>query len=1113
MASPNACGCVALLLSAAKACGLAYTPHSIRRVLENGASHVEGSDVWSMGRGLLNVPRSWTLMQRGAERAEAEKRSQAEAARRHTGDEAGATDEPWAAPRGAKAGAAASSPSGAAGAVADAGWRGIDAGAPGSDAETLPAWARGVVGASRLRFERDSDMPVACVPTRCAVGEAEGEDWTVPALEVTVPFQGASSGDGADSGVYWREPAQSRAASTVNVSVATVWHPAVHERVRLLFERRYALASTASWVRPAGHVTLSSKGAGFSAHVDPTGLPPGAHYAEIRAYRVRAAGERGGAAIDQGPDFFVPVTVIRPETAVAATSAAPSFRFERLPAGCVTHTSTNDPAAASAAAARSPSSPAAAASAPAAAALRTFALTPGHVERRFVVVPEGCTWAEMVVRRLDDGNDDDSEEAVGAPSPDGPRGRDAAAAAAAASSSWYGSAGIVSGGDDDAGSPDADASRADAQDAGPVRDMSSRIVAMHCMQVVPHTSERKTVKEVYARLCPGEEATMCLAVQPGRVMEAVVAQYWSSLGATLVSATVRFRGVSLPRSIAASPFDGAFRVDVASPAHDVLLRPEASLKDVRVAVAPSAASVDALGTRDRDEAGRQLYRLRLRYDYTCGAAAETVVPVLGGAHHLLYESPHMCQGVYFIDTTPALPGGAPASAALLRAVPGATGVAGAVAGFSDAFGDKVSLLAGRKYAVVAQLVGADRAALDTLSHLVLTVTRPLPAPVKLVARPTLHDAQAPTGAARLGPRKLRRGTTASVFFEIPGPKALPAGLPAGAQLVGTVNMADYSAATTAAKDGRCPGGEAEIVLTLTAPIAAPAAPTASSAASPAAPKSVEDQVHEVVRDASLAALAKLKGEPFDVLYDTLAAESPSHLPLLLAALARRSAEVDPLAPGAGGVAGAASASAGDGDHKAARELVDDIVAGIEAAVSPDEVAAYFSRRYDEAEADAEARARRKTMTERRDALLKALWARVRSRIALVGPAAAAGEAGGAIRHALASAEDDAAFSRSLSALRELEDTGKGEYRLAELEEALRREQPGKALTIVNAVLAGSAADAAKVASPAQLRALRLGAARRVGEDCKGAAAGAWESVVARYCAEDAALRAGNEAVF
>lgn len=64
MSSPNACGNIALLLSALKAEGIPYSPHSIRRALENTAQPVPGVEVFAQGRGLIQIDRAYEYLRR-----------------------------------------------------------------------------------------------------------------------------------------------------------------------------------------------------------------------------------------------------------------------------------------------------------------------------------------------------------------------------------------------------------------------------------------------------------------------------------------------------------------------------------------------------------------------------------------------------------------------------------------------------------------------------------------------------------------------------------------------------------------------------------------------------------------------------------------------------------------------------------------------------------------------------------------------------------------------------------------------------------------------------------------------------------------------------------------
>ena len=54
MASPNAAGCVSLLVSALKQLKIPYTPYSVRRAVQNSALKLD-VDVFAQGHGLIQV--------------------------------------------------------------------------------------------------------------------------------------------------------------------------------------------------------------------------------------------------------------------------------------------------------------------------------------------------------------------------------------------------------------------------------------------------------------------------------------------------------------------------------------------------------------------------------------------------------------------------------------------------------------------------------------------------------------------------------------------------------------------------------------------------------------------------------------------------------------------------------------------------------------------------------------------------------------------------------------------------------------------------------------------------------------------------------------------------
>ncbi|MFI7575199.1 S8 family serine peptidase [Micromonospora sp. NPDC049497] len=67
MASPQAAGAAALLLSAAKATDKGVTPAALRRALYSSAKPIAGVPTYGQGYGMVNVPGAWNLLRKGVE--------------------------------------------------------------------------------------------------------------------------------------------------------------------------------------------------------------------------------------------------------------------------------------------------------------------------------------------------------------------------------------------------------------------------------------------------------------------------------------------------------------------------------------------------------------------------------------------------------------------------------------------------------------------------------------------------------------------------------------------------------------------------------------------------------------------------------------------------------------------------------------------------------------------------------------------------------------------------------------------------------------------------------------------------------------------------------------
>ncbi|EDO30245.1 predicted protein [Nematostella vectensis] len=153
-------------------------------------------------------------------------------------------------------------------------------------------------------------------------------------------------------GIYIRQAYQLLKPYVVTATVTPKFPEISDHQSKLGLNLRLSLASTEPWVSCPGHFALMNTPRSFSVKVDPRGLPEGAHYAEIRAYDVTCP-ERGAV-------FRVPVSVIVPHRVTDMTHYEVSMED------------------------------------------RTF--KPGQVQRTFVDVPEGATYAELNISSLSEEN-------------------------------------------------------------------------------------------------------------------------------------------------------------------------------------------------------------------------------------------------------------------------------------------------------------------------------------------------------------------------------------------------------------------------------------------------------------------------------------------------------------------------------------------------------------------------------------------------------------------------------------------------------------------------------------------------------------------------------------
>ncbi|RIB23882.1 subtilase family-domain-containing protein [Gigaspora rosea] len=152
-------------------------------------------------------------------------------------------------------------------------------------------------------------------------------------------------------GIYLRESHETSSPQTINVLVRPKFMKELDpisgevNQKKFELETRFALVCTQTWVRATDFLFLGSNGRSFDVKVDPTNLTPGGFYfAEVQGYDTTCP--------DRGPLFRVPITVTKPSILTNGSKLC----FDKLSFG------------------------------------------PGHIERRFIKVPDGATYASVTLK-------------------------------------------------------------------------------------------------------------------------------------------------------------------------------------------------------------------------------------------------------------------------------------------------------------------------------------------------------------------------------------------------------------------------------------------------------------------------------------------------------------------------------------------------------------------------------------------------------------------------------------------------------------------------------------------------------------------------------------------
>ncbi|KAJ3145495.1 tripeptidyl-peptidase II Tpp2 [Irineochytrium annulatum] len=354
-----------------------------------------------------------------------------------------------------------------------------------------------------------------------------------------------------DRGLYLRELEETSVAMNYDVKVKPRFfreEEYSENPKKFEYEAHVALVCTKHWISAPEFVMMHSEGRNFLIHVDPTKLPPGLHFAEVIGIDTNQR--------DAGPLFKIPITVCKPEETVVDT------QYGSRPSSVVKFPS--------------------------------MVLVPPEVHRKFVYVPEGANFAEIIVK---------SKERVGT------------------------STVIV---------------------------QLTQITPRTTYKInvndnwLPFSSTTSGV--------PGEEQRWAKVVNvlPGVVMELAFAHYWSSVGRTEVSIEVVFHGLVLSSAPVATGGigtasggdliwldagnTGLARCDLWCTMRREEVAASVVLDTWRKSVRPTEAVVSALKSRDVLPDSRQLHQLALTYSVKVPEGVTGVTPSIRKATGVLYDS-------------------------------------------------------------------------------------------------------------------------------------------------------------------------------------------------------------------------------------------------------------------------------------------------------------------------------------------------------------------------------------------------------------------------------------------------------------------------------------------
>ncbi|KAJ1338999.1 hypothetical protein BSLG_006138 [Batrachochytrium salamandrivorans] len=362
-------------------------------------------------------------------------------------------------------------------------------------------------------------------------------------------------------GVYLRDIVETSELQHLSVTVDPIFprkDEASQNLSKLSMEVQVSLRSSERWITAPNFVLINNAGRTFSIRVDPTQLKPGFHYGTITGHDSNKP--------DVGPLFTIPITVCKPDVAPSLLTDAPFYvKYESL------------------------------------------RFKSGDIQRRFIHVPLGANFAELIMR---------------------------------------------------------------SEDRQTPANFYVHMMQLHPQTRYPVYEKKYTFNlNSVGSGTPSEDSVYRkhFSVLPNVTIELCLAQFWSSLDPSTVSVELKFHGVLAAASsstmggngvssgsggdlIYVNPGSNGFsRIDVVAPIRHESIAPSVSLDTLRKSIHASESALSPLKSRDVLPDTRQLHQLVLTYSFKL-AEAGSVTPRFPRMNSMLYDSSLENFGLFVFDS-------------------------------------------------------------------------------------------------------------------------------------------------------------------------------------------------------------------------------------------------------------------------------------------------------------------------------------------------------------------------------------------------------------------------------------------------------------------------------